>query len=185
MPLIVDWASTHLRDTSRTSTMETPLGRIAARFHNTLAEMIVEVARLVGEKQVVLTGGLLPERVPDRANRAPPARRRLPPLLAPASPAQRRRHRPWSDRGHGRGNARCHQTSRSGGIINVSCNTRAGAEASAVTIPLHACWAGEVRRHHQRGEPGLRARGESWRLRDRPCRLRDQHAQRGRSQPRV
>ncbi len=34
-----------------------PVGKIAARFHNTLVEMIVAVARHVGEERVVLTGG--------------------------------------------------------------------------------------------------------------------------------
>ena len=34
-----------------------PVGRISARFHNTLAEIIVEVAERVGEEQVVLSGG--------------------------------------------------------------------------------------------------------------------------------
>lgn len=34
-----------------------PVSEISARFHNTLAEMIVAVAHAVGEKQVVLTGG--------------------------------------------------------------------------------------------------------------------------------
>jgi hydrogenase maturation protein HypF len=32
-------------------------GLIALKFHNTLAKMMVSVARLVGEKRVVLTGG--------------------------------------------------------------------------------------------------------------------------------
>jgi hydrogenase maturation protein HypF len=34
-----------------------PMGEISAVFHNTLAEMIVTIARSSGEKQVVLTGG--------------------------------------------------------------------------------------------------------------------------------
>lgn len=34
-----------------------PTGEIASTFHNTLTEIIIEIARLVGEKQVVLTGG--------------------------------------------------------------------------------------------------------------------------------
>lgn len=34
-----------------------PVGKISAKFHNTLAEMIVAVAQRVGEKRVVLTGG--------------------------------------------------------------------------------------------------------------------------------
>jgi hydrogenase maturation protein HypF len=55
-PLIVDWAST-IYELILDLYFETPLDRIAARFHNTLAEMVVEVARTVGENQVVLTGG--------------------------------------------------------------------------------------------------------------------------------
>jgi hydrogenase maturation protein HypF len=34
-----------------------PVGVIAARFHHTLVEMIIRVARAVGERKVVLTGG--------------------------------------------------------------------------------------------------------------------------------
>ena len=34
-----------------------PVGEIAARFHNALVETIVEVARHVGEPRVALTGG--------------------------------------------------------------------------------------------------------------------------------
>jgi hydrogenase maturation protein HypF len=34
-----------------------PVARISAKFHNTLAEIIVDVARRVGEERVVLTGG--------------------------------------------------------------------------------------------------------------------------------
>ena len=33
-------------------------GEIAAKFHNTLAEMIVQVAGSVGERRVVLSGGV-------------------------------------------------------------------------------------------------------------------------------
>jgi len=34
-----------------------PIGRISGRFHNTLAEIIVDVSKRVDEKRVVLTGG--------------------------------------------------------------------------------------------------------------------------------
>ena len=34
-----------------------PLARISIKFHNTLVEMIVEVARRVAEQRIVLTGG--------------------------------------------------------------------------------------------------------------------------------
>jgi hydrogenase maturation protein HypF len=39
-----------------------PVGVIAARFHHTLAEMILRVARAVGERKVVLTGGCFQNR---------------------------------------------------------------------------------------------------------------------------
>jgi hydrogenase maturation protein HypF len=55
-PLVVDWAST-LYEIILDLYFETPPARIAARFHNTLAEMVVEMARIAGEQQVVLTGG--------------------------------------------------------------------------------------------------------------------------------
>jgi hydrogenase maturation protein HypF len=55
-PLVVDWAST-LYEIILDLYFETPQAHIAARFHNTLAEMVVEMARIAGEQQVVLTGG--------------------------------------------------------------------------------------------------------------------------------
>jgi hydrogenase maturation protein HypF len=39
-----------------------PVGRIAAAFHNTLAEMIIAVARRTGVRQVALTGGCFQNR---------------------------------------------------------------------------------------------------------------------------
>jgi hydrogenase maturation protein HypF len=39
-----------------------PTARMAARFHNTLAEIVVEVARRVGEDRIVLTGGCFQNR---------------------------------------------------------------------------------------------------------------------------
>jgi hydrogenase maturation protein HypF len=39
-----------------------PLGGISARFHNTLAEIIVEMARKTGERRVVLSGGCFQNR---------------------------------------------------------------------------------------------------------------------------
>jgi hydrogenase maturation protein HypF len=38
------------------------IGTISAKFHNTLAEIIVDVARRVGEERVVLTGGCFQNR---------------------------------------------------------------------------------------------------------------------------
>jgi hydrogenase maturation protein HypF len=55
-PLIVDWEPlvfAIIEDAMKCA----PIGLIAARFHNTLAEMIVAVARCIAEKSVVLTGG--------------------------------------------------------------------------------------------------------------------------------
>jgi hydrogenase maturation protein HypF len=40
-----------------------PTGAIAAKFHNTLVEMIVTVAQHIGEPQVVLTGGCFQNKV--------------------------------------------------------------------------------------------------------------------------
>jgi hydrogenase maturation protein HypF len=39
-----------------------PAGEISVRFHNMLVEVIVAVARLAGEKRVVLTGGCFQNR---------------------------------------------------------------------------------------------------------------------------
>lgn len=41
---------------------DVPAGRIAAKFHNSLVEMIVSVARLAGEERVALTGGCFQNR---------------------------------------------------------------------------------------------------------------------------
>jgi len=70
-PLIVDWSSVIkgiLADLDRT----VPVGQISARFHNSLAEAIVAVARQVGQQRVVLSGGCfqnryLTERTVERA----------------------------------------------------------------------------------------------------------------------
>ena len=47
-----------LRDLTRSE----PAGRISARFHNTLVEIIVEVARRSGEEKVLLSGGCFQNR---------------------------------------------------------------------------------------------------------------------------
>jgi len=39
-----------------------PVGRISARFHNTLVAIVVEVARRAGEEKVLLTGGCFQNR---------------------------------------------------------------------------------------------------------------------------
>jgi hydrogenase maturation protein HypF len=54
--MILDWApllQELLADVSR----RTPVGLMAAKFHNALVEAIVAVARRVGERKVLLTGG--------------------------------------------------------------------------------------------------------------------------------
>jgi hydrogenase maturation protein HypF len=59
--MVVDWApmaQAVLDDTRR----GTPVGEISAKFHNTLAEAIVAVARRIGEERVVLTGGCFQNR---------------------------------------------------------------------------------------------------------------------------
>ena len=43
--------------------LETDASTIAAKFHNTLAAMIVQVAQAIGEPQVVLSGGCFQNRV--------------------------------------------------------------------------------------------------------------------------
>jgi hydrogenase maturation protein HypF len=60
-PLIVDWEPTLmeiLRDLERGENA----GKISARFHNTLAEMILAVARVVDVPRVLLTGGCFQNR---------------------------------------------------------------------------------------------------------------------------
>jgi len=73
-PLSIDWRATLislLDDISRTTSKAT----VAGRFHNTLCDMIVNIARRVGEKRIVLSGGCfqnryLSERVINRLRRA-------------------------------------------------------------------------------------------------------------------
>jgi hydrogenase maturation protein HypF len=55
-PAIVDWEPL-IRGVIRDRQVDAPLSLIAVRFHNTLVEMIVEVAKLAGEERVALSGG--------------------------------------------------------------------------------------------------------------------------------
>ncbi len=71
---------------------------ISARFHNTLAEIIVELARRAGQERVVLSGGCFQNKYLTERTIRRLQERGLPPLLAPARPAQRRRHRARADR---------------------------------------------------------------------------------------
>jgi hydrogenase maturation protein HypF len=61
MPWVVDWApmiGEILADLQK----DRSIGNISARFHNTLAEIIVAVARKAGEQRVLLTGGCFQNR---------------------------------------------------------------------------------------------------------------------------
>jgi hydrogenase maturation protein HypF len=60
-PTIIDWRPmmTQVLDDVRSGT---PTGVIAAKFHNAMVEIIVSVARHVGETRVVLTGGCFQNR---------------------------------------------------------------------------------------------------------------------------
>jgi hydrogenase maturation protein HypF len=55
-PVVIDWQLAIEQLILEIQRGEIP-GVIAAHFHNTLAEMVVSVARLAGEPRVVLTGG--------------------------------------------------------------------------------------------------------------------------------
>lgn len=55
-PIIVDWALPVLGVLLDTY-FRLPVGLIAAKFHNTLAEMVVKIAQLSGETNIALTGG--------------------------------------------------------------------------------------------------------------------------------
>jgi len=54
--VVVDWQPT-VRDILEQIDQRVAPGLISARFHNTLVEMMVTVARRIGEQRVVLTGG--------------------------------------------------------------------------------------------------------------------------------
>jgi hydrogenase maturation protein HypF len=60
-PLIVDWEPM-LRTVLADVRELVPAGIISARFHNTLVEIIVDIAERIGESRVVLTGGCFQNR---------------------------------------------------------------------------------------------------------------------------
>ena len=60
-PLVIDWQPA-IRAILDEVAAATPAGVIAARFHNTLVEMIVATSRIVGQERVVLTGGCFQNR---------------------------------------------------------------------------------------------------------------------------
>jgi len=60
-PLVIDWGpmiDEMLADLER----GVPVGRIAAKFHNALVEVIVEIAHQIEEEKIVLTGGCFQNR---------------------------------------------------------------------------------------------------------------------------
>jgi hydrogenase maturation protein HypF len=68
----IDWAPT-IKSILDDLNFKTPVKSISAKFHNTLVEIIISMARHVGEEKVVLTGGCfqnkyLLERAIDRLN---------------------------------------------------------------------------------------------------------------------
>jgi len=60
-PLVLDWAPL-IRAVMADARVGTEPGKISARFHNALVQSIIDVARLVGESRVVLTGGCFQNR---------------------------------------------------------------------------------------------------------------------------
>jgi hydrogenase maturation protein HypF len=62
LPFVVDWAPM-MGQLIKDVQAKIPVGRISRKFHNTLTEMIVAVARRIGESRVVLTGGCFQNKV--------------------------------------------------------------------------------------------------------------------------
>ncbi len=60
-PIIIDWEPM-VRNILMDSSAGASSSSIAAKFHNTLVEMIVAMAKRVGEEQIVLTGGCFQNR---------------------------------------------------------------------------------------------------------------------------
>jgi hydrogenase maturation protein HypF len=60
--LVVDWAPL-IRSIIQDVQDAIPLARISKKFHNTLAEVIMNIARRIGEKRIVLTGGCFQNKV--------------------------------------------------------------------------------------------------------------------------
>ncbi|MBN1212890.1 MAG: carbamoyltransferase HypF, partial [candidate division Zixibacteria bacterium] len=56
IPIVVDWESL-VKEMLKDIEKKVSSGLISARFHNTMAEIIVAVAEKIGEKKVLLTGG--------------------------------------------------------------------------------------------------------------------------------
>ena len=60
-PIIIDWKEFIANILSDLSNL-IDIKLISAKFHNALVNMLVEIAKLVGEKQVVLSGGCFQNR---------------------------------------------------------------------------------------------------------------------------
>ena len=60
-PLIVDWEPAIIEITADVQG-EVPIDKISMKFHNTLTEMIVRVAKIIDEEEVVLSGGCFQNR---------------------------------------------------------------------------------------------------------------------------
>ena len=59
--LVVDWRPM-VKDILADVKRHLPVGLISAKFHNTLAEIIIAVAQRVGQPQVALSGGCFQNR---------------------------------------------------------------------------------------------------------------------------
>jgi hydrogenase maturation protein HypF len=94
-PWILDWESL-INDIIKDITTGEKTSMISARFHNALAEGIVSVAELTGEKRVVLSGGCfqnvyLAERTADLLRKrgfTPVLHRKIPPNDGGIAPGQ-------------------------------------------------------------------------------------------------
>jgi hydrogenase maturation protein HypF len=60
-PFVIDWEPM-IREILEEVRNRRPIGMIAAKFHNTLANIVVDIARRVGEPRVLLTGGCFQNR---------------------------------------------------------------------------------------------------------------------------
>ena len=149
---------------------------VAARFHETMARVIVAGCRAVARAQrrsprVALSGGCFQNRRLAERALALLARDGFEVARPPPRPAERRRHRARS----GRDRASC---SRNGGAD--MCLGIPGEVVEVREEPRPAVRAGALRRHHARGLPRVPARRRRRRLRARARRLRHRaHRSRG------
>ena len=95
---MIDW-----KPMSQRCSKNATLGVISAKFHNTLAAMIVTVAEQVGEPIVVAQRRLFPEPGAAGTSHPPASKRGFHTVLAAANPAERRRDRAGTDCGSEQG----------------------------------------------------------------------------------